>query len=138
MAKLRVRSARRSARPPSPAQPATGDLAEFLCRVGERVRAMRNRCGFSRKLLARHSDVSERYLAQLESGRGNISIVLLRRVARAIGVSLSELIDEQPERSADAVLLTQFLDRLPPPDLAAACSRASRVFRVRCGRSGSR
>ena len=74
----------------------------------------------SRKLLARHSKVSERYLAQLESGSGNFSILLLRRVAHAIGVPLRELIDERPDRPVESLLLTQFLDRLAPADLAAA------------------
>ena len=81
---------------------------------------MRSRRGMSRKLLARHSKVSERYLAQLEAGTGNFSIVLLRRVTQAIGVPLAELVDERPDRSVDALLLTQFLDRLPAADLAAA------------------
>jgi XRE family transcriptional regulator, aerobic/anaerobic benzoate catabolism transcriptional regulator len=117
-----ARPARRArpARLAGPANPAAEDLAEFLRRVGGRVRTMRDRRGISRKLLARHSKVSERYLAQLEAGKGNFSIVLLRRVAAAIGVPLPELVDERPDRSVEALLLTQFLDRLPPADLAAA------------------
>jgi XRE family aerobic/anaerobic benzoate catabolism transcriptional regulator len=99
---------------------ADSELSEFLKRIGERVRTMRSRRGMSRKLLARHSKVSERYLAQLEVGKGNFSIVLLRRVAHAIGVPMPELLDERPDRSVDILLLTQFLDRLPPADLAAA------------------
>ena len=74
----------------------------------------------SRKLLARHSEVSERYLAQLEAGQGNFSIVLLRRVAHAIGVPLRDIIDEQPDRSVEALWVSQFLERLAPADLAAA------------------
>src|SRR6266568_9449579 len=90
MPKAPVQSRRRpatAARPAGragPAKPAADDLAEFLRRVGDRVRTMRSRRGMSRKLLARHSKVSERYLAQLESGSGNFSIALLRRVAHAI------------------------------------------------------
>ncbi|HEV2957779.1 MAG TPA: helix-turn-helix domain-containing protein [Xanthobacteraceae bacterium] len=55
-----------------------GEIDAFLKRLGERVRTMRSRRGMSRKVLARHSRVSERYLAQLEAGAGNCSIVLLR------------------------------------------------------------
>src|SRR5260370_17837966 len=116
----RAATAARPARPTGPAEPAADDLAEFLRRVGRRVRTMRSRRGMSRKLLARHSEVSERYLAQLESGSGNFSILLLRRVAHAIGVPLPELLDERPDRSVDSLLLTQLLDRLGPEDLAAA------------------
>src|SRR6202165_6211480 len=95
------------ARPAGPPKPAADDLAEFLGRVGERVRTMRSRRGMSRKLLARHSKVSERYLAQLESGSGNFSILVLRRVAHAIGVPLREAVDERPDRPGDFLLLTQ-------------------------------
>lgn len=67
---------------------------QFLQLVGSRVRRYRLKIGMSRKLLARQSGVSERYLAQLESGQGNISIALLRKVARAISVKLEVLMSE--------------------------------------------
>lgn len=68
---------------------------EFLDLVGSRVRKNRMNIGMSRKMLAKKSGVSERYLAQLESGQGNISILLLRKVATAIGVKLDELMAEK-------------------------------------------
>lgn len=73
----------------------------FLAELGERVRQMRARRGMTRKLLARDSGVSERYLAQLESGAGNISVLLLRRVAAAMGLPLAVLIDEAAERPVE-------------------------------------
>ncbi|HEX2655984.1 MAG TPA: helix-turn-helix transcriptional regulator [Xanthobacteraceae bacterium] len=96
------------------------DLDSFLAALGERVRMMRARRGMSRKALAKHSDVSERYLAQLEAGKGNCSIVLLRRIASAMSVPLAGLVDERPERSIEHLLLAQFLDRLSTSDLAEA------------------
>jgi DNA-binding XRE family transcriptional regulator len=57
---------------------------EFLGLLGERVREMRALCGLSRKQLAAKSGISERYVAQIEAGRGNVSIVLLLRIAYAI------------------------------------------------------
>src|SRR5215212_10310679 len=87
---------------------------DFLVRLGERVRTMRSRRGMSRKALAKHSDVSERYLAQLEGGTGNCSIVLLRRVAHALSVPVTELIDDRPERSVESLLMRQLIDRLSP------------------------
>src|SRR5260370_11106166 len=50
---------------------------EYLRALGERVRIARSRRGMTRKILAKDSGVSERYLAQLASGRGNISVLLL-------------------------------------------------------------
>lgn len=64
----------------------------FLEELGQRVRTMRALRGMSRKVLAKVSGISERYIAQLESGKGNVSIVLLRRVAHAMAAPLEDLI----------------------------------------------
>src|SRR4030088_1248085 len=66
--------------------------ALFLEQLGQRVRTMRALRGMSRKVLAKVSGISERYIAQLESGKGNVSIVLLRRVSNAMGAHLEDLI----------------------------------------------
>src|SRR5471030_1832059 len=64
----------------------------FLEQLGQRVRTTRALRGMSRKVLAKVSGISERYIAQLESGKGNVSIVLLRRVSNAMGAHLEDLI----------------------------------------------
>lgn len=99
---------------------AAGDLKAFLLRLGERVRKIRSGRGMSRKALAKHSDVSERYLAQLESGTGNCSIVLLRRIAQALSVPVAQLIDDRPDRSIENLLMRQLLDRLSPAQVQEA------------------
>ncbi|HEY4143413.1 MAG TPA: helix-turn-helix transcriptional regulator [Pseudolabrys sp.] len=96
------------------------DSDVYLRRLGDRVRVLRNQRGMTRKALAQHAKVSERYLAQLESGKGNISIVLLRRVARAIGLPVAHLVHDGAEPPLDLVLLTQFLERLTPDMLVEA------------------
>jgi XRE family aerobic/anaerobic benzoate catabolism transcriptional regulator len=52
----------------------------------------------TRKALAAASGVSERYLAQLEAGQGNISVLLLRKVARAMHVAVENLARESPDQ----------------------------------------
>ena len=94
----------------------------FLPELGERVRNARTRRGMARRILAKQSKVSERYLAQLELGKGNCSIVLLRRIAAAMGVPIAELVDDRPEREVEQVLLEQFLERLSPAERAEARS----------------
>jgi XRE family aerobic/anaerobic benzoate catabolism transcriptional regulator len=81
--------------------------AAYLSRLGERVRAWRTDHGMTRKALSESSGVSERYLAQLESGQGNISVLLLRKVARAIGAPVERLLrdDERAPRSARIALI---------------------------------
>ncbi|HEX2834700.1 MAG TPA: helix-turn-helix transcriptional regulator [Thermoanaerobaculia bacterium] len=82
---------------------------QFLRQFGNRVRAERARRGMSRRLLAHHAGVSERYLTQLESGKGNVSIVLLRHIATALGLPLARLVEDEPAESA---LVRQLLSRL--------------------------
>ncbi len=106
---------------PAAARPLSGrDADAYLRRLGERVRTLRNQRGMSRKVLARQAKVSERYIAQMEAGLGNCSIVLLRRIARAIGLPVTQLVHDGAEPALDLVLLTQFLERLPPAALAQA------------------
>jgi XRE family aerobic/anaerobic benzoate catabolism transcriptional regulator len=93
--------------------------AEFLAAFGERIRSERARRGMTRRLLARHSGISERYLAQLESGKGNVSILLLRQLATALGLPLERLVSEEVQ-SPEMLLVRQFLSRLTPAQLAAA------------------
>jgi XRE family transcriptional regulator, aerobic/anaerobic benzoate catabolism transcriptional regulator len=103
-----------------PKPPQGRDNEAYLHRLGERVRTLRNQRGMSRKVLAAHARVSERYLAQLEVGKGNCSIVLLRRIARAIGLPVTQLVQEGADPPLDLILLSQFLERLPQPVLAQA------------------
>jgi XRE family aerobic/anaerobic benzoate catabolism transcriptional regulator len=103
------------------AKPAASRNADaYLHRLGERVRTLRHQRGITRKALAQHAKVSERYLAQLEVGKGNCSIVLLRRIARAIGLPVTQLVHDGAEPPLDLVLLTQFLERLAPDMLVEA------------------
>lgn len=77
----------------------------YLSLLGERVRAWRSEQGVTRKALALASGVSERYLAQLEAGEGNISVLLLRKVARAMGVPVENLVREVAPREKPIALL---------------------------------
>ena len=77
----------------------------YLSRLGERVRAWRTEHAMTRKALALASGVSERYLAQLEAGHGNISVLLLRKVARAMGVAVDSLAREEEVRDKCTALI---------------------------------
>jgi len=77
--------------------------AALLAMVGERVRTARARKGISRKRLSEISGVSQRYLAQLEGGEGNISIVLLRRVAEALDHRIEWLVGADDPWTSDVM-----------------------------------
>jgi len=78
--------------------------SDFLIQLGERVRAWRAEHGTTRKALASSSGVSERFLAQIESGQGNISVLRLRALAHAMSVPLESLVRETPERELIALI----------------------------------
>ena len=107
--------------------------ADYLSLLGERVRAARVRRGMTRKILAHDSGVSERYLAQLEAGQGNISIALLRQVAEAMSLPLGELVREGAERPIELTLLIQRLERLAPEQLAEAGKLLTKHFGLERG-----
>src|SRR5215813_8666638 len=100
---------------------------EFLSNLGRRVRDAREQRGMARKALARDAQVSERYLAQLEAGEGNASVVLLRRVAVALGLRIVDLLDpvgDVPEQR----LLRRFLGGLSPERLQEVLERLTAEF----------
>ena len=100
---------------------------DFLASLGRRVRKAREQRDMSRKELSRVADVSERYLAQLEAGEGNASVILLRRVAGALGVRLTDLLDSG-EAVAEQRLIRRFLDSLPPKRLEEVLRRLTQEF----------
>ena len=67
-----------------------------LAELGARVRAWRARRGMTRKALASDSGLSERFLADVESGKGNVSINSLEAAARALNISILELLQDAP------------------------------------------
>jgi XRE family aerobic/anaerobic benzoate catabolism transcriptional regulator len=94
------------------------DGTGYLARLGARVRTLRSQRGMTRKALSQHAKVSERYLAQLEAGKGNGSIELLRRVAKAIGVPVAQLVHDGPDQPVELTLLVQQLEKLAPERIA--------------------
>jgi XRE family aerobic/anaerobic benzoate catabolism transcriptional regulator len=91
----------------------------FLEQLGQRVRTMRALHGMSRKVLAKVSGISERYIAQLEGGKGNVSIVLLRRVSNAMGAHLEDLIPAT-EPSPDWPVIRDLVRKATPNQIAQA------------------
>ena len=103
------------------------DDREFLRAMGRRVREARERRGMSRRAVSLAADVSERYLAQLEGGAGNASIVLLRRVAAALGVALTELVAGS-DAAVEERLIRRFFDGVPAHRLEDVIVRLMHEF----------
>ena len=93
------------------------------------MRALR---GMSRKVLAKVSGISERYIAQLESGKGNVSIVLLRRVSDAMGAHLEDLIPSA-DPTPDWPMFRDLLRKATPAQIAQAKDLSPAAARRRRG-----
>lgn len=101
---------------------------EFLVLVGNRVRRLRASRGMSRKLLSKHSDVSERYLANLEQGCGNISINLLRQVADALNTSIGDILPSSKRLTPEQTLINDFVSRMQRNDQRATLQMLYQKF----------
>lgn len=101
--------------------------ADFIRALGMRVREGRARRGVSRKALALNADISERYLAQVENGETNPSIMVLRHISAALGFSLMELLEPRQD-STEYRLIQRFLEQLSPSRLEEALLRLMRDF----------
>lgn len=102
------------------AQTAQSGREQLLAGLSRRVRAARARRGMTRRSLAEDAEVSERYLAQLESGTANPSVAVLRRIADAMAVPLVDLVAEEGEDPVELGLAVAALRRLPPEQLTEA------------------
>jgi XRE family aerobic/anaerobic benzoate catabolism transcriptional regulator len=98
----------------------------FAAAIGRLVRLARAKRGMTRRQLAQQSGASERYLAQIESGQGNPSVIILKSIADALDVPIIELI---PRTNGHTAAITQILDllgRMPLSELPAVAELIER------------
>ena len=102
-------------------------LQKYIEEIGNRVRSLRAKRGMTRKSLSKHSDVSERYLAQLETGKANITLSVLWRVAEAFDIPFSEII---PDQCRDGInpLFASFVSSLTEEQQNSALQLLKRHF----------
>ena len=92
------------------------------------MRELRESRATTRKQLAKQAAVSERHLGQLELGQGNISILLLRRIAVALDVNVHELLAADSGDGVGERLIHRFLEKLPAHRLEHVIFRLMREF----------
>jgi XRE family aerobic/anaerobic benzoate catabolism transcriptional regulator len=86
------------------------DSNPFLVALGQRVRTLRDRSGITRKTLSSTTGVSERHLANLEYGTGNVSVLVLQQVAVALHCSFAELIGDFTTASPEWLMIRSLLE----------------------------
>ena len=100
----------------------------FLEALGERVRTLRSRKGMTRRAVAVAADGSERHLANLEYGTGNVSVLVLLQVAQALQCSLAELLGDVTTTSPEWLLIRELLSKRSESDLRRARVQLSDMF----------
>jgi XRE family aerobic/anaerobic benzoate catabolism transcriptional regulator len=88
---------------------ARADIDAFVAEIGALVRRGRAKHGMTRRQLAAESGASERYLAQIESGQGNPSVIILKSIAAALDVPIIALLPRSPGRTP---ALDRIIDRI--------------------------
>ena len=116
MPDLNAKSKRNDARGPAAEPP---DHAVFVTGIGRLVRLSRAKRGMTRRQLAQESGASERYLAQIESGQGNPSVLILKSIAQALDVPIIELLPRANGRPAAMTHVLDVLARTPVAELPA-------------------
>jgi XRE family transcriptional regulator, aerobic/anaerobic benzoate catabolism transcriptional regulator len=110
----------------APGVPEREDHHAFIAAIGRLVRLSRAKRGMTRRQLAQASGASERYLAQIEGGQGNPSVIILASIARALDVPIIELIPRSNGRTAAMAQILDVLGRVPVaelPDIADLLER---------------
>jgi XRE family transcriptional regulator, aerobic/anaerobic benzoate catabolism transcriptional regulator len=98
----------------------------FAAAIGRLVRLARAKRGMTRRQLAQESRASERYLAQIESGQGNPSVIILKSIADALGVPIIELVPRTNGRTAAMNQILDLLGRMPLSELPAVAELIER------------
>jgi len=96
--------------------------------LGERVRNLRSRKGMTRKAVALAADVSERHLANLEYGTGNVSVLVLLQVSHALQCSLAERLGDISTSSPEWLLIRELLSKRTEADLRRARVQLTEMF----------
>lgn len=109
-------SKRSDARRPEAERP---EHAVFVTGIGRLVRLARAKRGMTRRQLAQESGASERYLAQIEGGLGNPSVLILKSIAQALDVPIIELLPRANGRPAAMTHVLDVLARTPASELPA-------------------
>jgi XRE family aerobic/anaerobic benzoate catabolism transcriptional regulator len=91
----------------------------FAAAIGGIVRTSRAKRGMTRRQLAEQSGTSERYLAQIEGGQGNPSVIVLKAIAEALDLSIVDLLPRTDGRSDTLERIVDVLRRMPQSELPA-------------------
>src|SRR5262249_9776771 len=101
------------------AAPPPDNHRAFSGTIGRLLRPSPAHPRMTRRQLAQASGASERYLAQIEGGQGNPSVLILESIARALDIPIIELLPRSNGRTAAMADILDVLARVPVAELPA-------------------
>src|SRR5262245_34190388 len=132
-----IKTTPRGSDKPTPIATRPDDEA-FAGAIGRLVRLARAKRGMTRRQLAVGSGASERYLAQIEGGQGNPSVIILKAIADALDLPVIELIPRSNGRSAAMTHILDLIGRLPDGELPVVAELIERHTRADAGNDRAR
>ena len=67
---------------------------EIKRKFGKQVKKLRLEKGLSQEALAYQADLDRTYIPSIEKGERNVSITVIEKIAKALNVKISTLLDE--------------------------------------------
>jgi XRE family aerobic/anaerobic benzoate catabolism transcriptional regulator len=121
-----MRQTRLKTRSKTSPTPSAAAAKQLIRNVGRLVRLGRAKRGITRRQLAKGSKISERYLAQIESGQGNPSVIVLKAIAQALDMPVVDLLPREGENDPALTRAIDVFARVPRSELAAMTKTVER------------
>lgn len=68
---------------------------DIKLKIGQRIKELRDAKGMAQKDLAYAADLDRSYIASIENGQRNVSIVNIEKIAKALGVTLKQFFESE-------------------------------------------
>ena len=91
--------------------------AAQLSKIGQNIRKYRAQRGITRESLANKSNISLRYLAQIESGKGNPTLIVLKNISNAMNMTLKNLLYDEYINDSNKESIIEKLDQFNTKNL---------------------
>lgn len=80
--------------------------------IGDRIKEWREKRGLTQEMLASKSDISQAFIGKLENNKCNASLPVLFRIAEALNIPVSYLVEPNLESIGEIVDIKEFLDQI--------------------------
>lgn len=101
----------------------------LLFQIGQRVRSLRALRSITRRELSEGTQISERYLGQLENGQANVSLTIVQRIAHFFNIPVEDLLTSSAQTSDTGGKVSDFINHLTPSEQEEALQMLQATFK---------